>query len=610
MKGIRKNIHRGIELFLPLAAVLLGMLVMALQKPLVLQAGSTVPMPQSFRGEYSYDRVNWQPLEADSDLSARNPEIYLRGHFTQDIPEQARLYYFSEHIGTEIFLNGELFFTDNVMELEQYRIPLQPAVCSREWNFYYFDEGVPADVPVEIHLKNYHSFGNKNAYRDYLDTLHCTPNEDEFMAKNLESASQPYNVVGIIFVFAGVLLLCSAAVSFFLRFPVEIAIIQTGLLAVFAGGCFLMDTVDLNFRSENHILNTCGWQICVMYSVYLLGIMTRDSLSGKRKQAAVCVTAVSAAVDTGMILLALTGRVLMYDTLGFWVMLQWICCPVLVFCCAGELIGGNRKKTIDLAVFLLIFVCVLLDCMGVRDSIYSRTPITKAALILVFLLKGIQFIRIMIRNFSASIRANTLEKELEESRIALMISQIQPHFIFNVLGTIRGLCREDPEQAWHALGDFSSYLRGNMNALSNKKSVPFREELAHVETYLRLEQMRMGERLNVVYEIREKDFSIPPLILQPLVENAVKHGLFYKAEGGTVVIRSLREDRRILLAVEDDGIGFVKAEQEADFEQHAHHGLESVRSRVEKMLGGTLRIESDPDHGSKVTLEFPADTHW
>ena len=148
-----------------------------------------------------------------------------------------------------------------------------------------------------------------------------------------------------------------------------------------------------------------------------------------------------------------------------------------------------------------------------------------------------------------------------------------------------------------------------MNALTNEKFIPFERELAHVEAYIRLEQMRMGEKLNVVYDIREKEFSLPPLMLQPLVENAVKHGLFYKANGGRIIIRSGQMDGNIILSVQDDGVGFDAAAKEADFDQREHHGLCNVRSRAEKMLGGSLRIESHPEQGSTVTLEFPADNH-
>ena len=230
-------------------------------------------------------------------------------------------------------------------------------------------------------------------------------------------------------------------------------------------------------------------------------------------------------------------------------------------------------------------------------------------MILLFGLKLIQFTNNIVVNFRASSLAHKLEKELEESRIAIMLSQIQPHFIFNVLGTIRGLCRDNPQQAWYGLGDFASYLRANMNALTNEKSIPFEKELAHVEAYIRLEQMRMGDNLNVVYDIQEKNFSIPPLMLQPLVENAVKHGLFYKAGGGTITVRANRIDGKIVLSVEDDGIGFDAVVKDSDFDQHEHHGLANVRSRVEKMLGGSLQIDSHPDRGSIVTLEFPFDNY-
>ena len=148
-----------------------------------------------------------------------------------------------------------------------------------------------------------------------------------------------------------------------------------------------------------------------------------------------------------------------------------------------------------------------------------------------------------------------------------------------------------------------------MNALSNEKSIPFERELAHVEAYIRLEQMRMGEKLNVVYDIQEKEFSLPPLMLQPLVENAVKHGLFYKANGGTVIIRSRQMNGKIVLSVQDDGVGFEATAKEADFDHREHHGLHNVRSRVEKMLGGSLRIDSYSELGTTVTLEFPVENH-
>ena len=607
MKDIRKRYHRYIALLLPLAAILLGILIMGLRRPISVQASMPIPMPQSFLGEYSYDGANWYPLEADTDLSARNQDLYLRGHFEREIPEGTRLYFFGDHIGSGIFVDGQLLGQDILLEIEQYGIGVQPSMCSREWKFHYFPEDVPTDALIEIHIRNPHRFGNKNAYNDFLETLCCTPNEQEILANSLVSAAQPYNVIGLILAIAGVLLMCAAVVSAVLRFPVDIDLVQTGLLAAFVGGCFLLDAVDISFRSENHIVNTYGWQICILYSVYLMGNMAKDLLDGKRKQVAAWIMAISGLVDVALILASFGGVVLMYDTLFFWVILQWICCPVLILCCVGELFFGNKKYAMEQTVFLLVFGCVLLDSVGILSSVSSRTVMTKAAVLLLFLLKLVRFVMRMIANFKASSRVTKLEKELEENRIAMLLSQIQPHFIFNVLGTIRGLCRENPEQAWQGLGDFSAYLRTNMHALTNTKDIPFEMELAHVETYLRLEKMRLGEKLNVVFDIQEKEFFLPPLLLQPLVENAVKHGLFCKTEGGTVTIRSERKGDNILLSVQDDGIGFEAAARKADFAQRQHYGLENVRSRVEKMLGGALRIQSHPEGGSTVTLEFTMD---
>ena len=609
MKAIRKTFRRNAVLLLPLVAVLLGMLIMRLQAPISVQAAMAIPMPQSFLGEYSYDGVNWHSLDAGGNLSAKNGDLYLRGHFERTVPENTRLYFYSDHIGSEIFVDGELLEQDVILEVEQYGIGVQPSMCSREWKYHYFPEEVPEDKLIEIHIRNPHTFGNENAYQYFLESLCCTPNEQEFLAKNLIGAGQPYNVIGIILISVGALLLCSALVSVFMRLHVGTAVLQTGLLATFTGGYFLFDTVDWSFRCGDHIVNTYGWQIFVMYSVYLLGIMVKDLLEGKRKKAAHYLTALSAAVNVAVILLSFSGVLLVYDTLRFWVMLQAVNCPVLILCCAGELFSGRKKNTVDLLVFLAIFLCILLDCTGFMASMYSTAPMTKVAVIALFLLKLIQFARSVLLNSRASARANKLEKELEESRITIMLSQIRPHFIFNVLGTIRGLCREDPEQAWRCLGDFSAYLRANMNALTNENFIPFAMELSHVETYLRLEQMRMGEKLNVVYDIQEKDFLIPPLLLQPLVENAVKHGIFYKADSGTVTIRSVRNGHRIVLSVQDDGIGFDAAARQDEFHQHEHHGLTNVRSRVERMLSGTLRIDSHPEHGSTVILEFPVDDH-
>jgi len=149
-----------------------------------------------------------------------------------------------------------------------------------------------------------------------------------------------------------------------------------------------------------------------------------------------------------------------------------------------------------------------------------------------------------------------LKRDLTENRISIMLSQIRPHFLFNSLTAIQELCLIDPETASEAMGEFSHYLRGNIDSLSINKPVPFEKELHHVKMYLSLEKRRFSKKLNVVYDVLTSDFFLPALTLQPVVENAVRHGVVKRNEGGTVTIRSEKTETGIIITVTDDGAGF------------------------------------------------------
>lgn len=605
MRNHFEKFQNRLDILLPLLALFIGILAMCFTKPTVLQAAAPVPMPQSFLGEYSYDNENWHPLTDTAELSALEGDLYLRGHWERAIPARSRLNYFGNHIGAALYVDGQPYSIDLLLQLEQYGLQLQPAMCGRGWHFWYFEDGIPENTQIHIQLQNPHRYGNESAYRDFLSTLSCTANDPDFLTGSLSGHSRPYLIIGIILVIAAILQLGSALTGVILQAPIGMRVFQIGLLTGFAGGFFIFDTIGLTFWSESNILNTYGRQICWMYAVYLLGILAKSVFQGKRKKVSAIALAVCAAVNAAIIVLSFTGAVLIYDTQFCWIVMQQFLCPVLICCCAAELFREKAADKPMLLLLLLLFVCILLDTTGIASSIYSSFTLTKGMLIVFLVYIFFRSARKIILNHSASVRAQKMEKELEESRIAIMLSQIQPHFIFNALGTIRGLCREDPEQAWKALGDFSTYLRGNMNALTSAKSIPFSTELRHIETYLRLEKMRLGDRLSIAYDIQETDFLLPPLTLQPLVENAVKHGIFYKEGNGLVTIHSRREGQKIVISVHDDGVGFDSAKPAPAFELHAHLGLSNVQSRVEKILGGTLQIDSVPNGGTTVTVTFP-----
>lgn len=199
------------------------------------------------------------------------------------------------------------------------------------------------------------------------------------------------------------------------------------------------------------------------------------------------------------------------------------------------------------------------------------------------------------------------ELELAKLRESMLLSQIRPHFLYNVLTTIQALCMKDPERAREALGDFSKFLRGNMGSLSSQTPIPFSRELEHVRHYLNLEKLRYEEKLRIEYEITYEDFFLPALTLQPIVENAVKHGIGGKENGDTIRIRTEKTTEGIRVLVEDDGVGFSEEELHSHRkdEKRSHIGMENVRQRVADMVGGTLRTESTPGVGTRVTVLLP-----
>lgn len=198
-----------------------------------------------------------------------------------------------------------------------------------------------------------------------------------------------------------------------------------------------------------------------------------------------------------------------------------------------------------------------------------------------------------------------LQKELElnESQVRIMLSQIQPHFLYNSLLGIKQLCDTEPKLASEALEHFSYYLRGNLYSISDLRLIPFEKEMEHVQDYLYLEKMRFGKRLNIEWNINFMDFMLPPLTLQPIVENAVRHGITKKDEDGLLTICCTESKNEIHITVKDNGVGF---DQNAPLDQsRSHVGIENVRKRVEVQCGGSLNIQSKVGVGTEVVITLP-----
>ncbi len=194
------------------------------------------------------------------------------------------------------------------------------------------------------------------------------------------------------------------------------------------------------------------------------------------------------------------------------------------------------------------------------------------------------------------------EKFMMKNRMELMISQIQPHFLYNALSAMIMLCDEQPEKVKPLLADFSKYLRTNLDSVKQKALVPFEKELEHVNIYLKFEKIRFENKIHIDYDIRALDFMIPSLSIQPIVENAVRHGICKKDEGGTVKISTKQVGNAIIIKISDDGTGFNTDNLQTS---ESMLGLENIRQGLQRNVGGQLDIQSQIGKGTTVTITVP-----
>lgn len=190
--------------------------------------------------------------------------------------------------------------------------------------------------------------------------------------------------------------------------------------------------------------------------------------------------------------------------------------------------------------------------------------------------------------------------EIANQRANVMVLQMRPHFIYNTMTSIYCLCKQNPEKARQVTMDFTNYLRRNFNAVASAAPIPFSSELEHTSAYLAVEQAQYEDSLFVDYDTPHIQFRVPPLTLQPIVENAVKHGRDPYAGAFHISIRTRKTDSGSEIVVEDDGRGLDGAEN-----SEPHTALNNIRQRLEIMCGGTLQIEPCEPCGTRVTVFVP-----
>lgn len=337
----------------------------------------------------------------------------------------------------------------------------------------------------------------------------------------------------------------------------------------------------------------CGFPLLILYNIYLISYIKEDKQELKRY--AILVGGLCA----DGILLVVLSCFTAHDPVNPWLLNDhpwffffFLAMPISV---SIGIIFSFRKMLTNRKALAFLFYELFVACTVVVDILFKS--ISFGYIAVAYSLHQI-YITLQIEY------EKTQEEQLARQRISMMLSQIQPHFLYNVLTGIRALCRIDARKAETALTDFTIFLRGNLNSLQNKNCIPFLQELEHTMHYINLEKMRFGEDLQVTCLTPVTDFSIPPLTLEPIVENAVRHGIIKRKGGGTILLRTEETAHEYLIYVIDNGTGFDVSSLSL-LNSNEHIGIQNVQERLKRTVGGSLIITSKPHTGTTVQIIIP-----
>ncbi len=253
----------------------------------------------------------------------------------------------------------------------------------------------------------------------------------------------------------------------------------------------------------------------------------------------------------------------------------------------------SKRTFIGLMIYLLPMTLSLCVHMFIEVEVYVVLCMALFALVM--------FGLILSDNIDQFTRQ---QREIATQRADIMVLQMRPHFISNTMMGIYYLCDLDPQKAKQVTLDFTTYLRKNFAAIASEKPVPFSDELEHTRAYLAVEQAQFEDTLFVSFDTPHTLFRVPPLTLQPIVENAVKHGMRSSSEPIHISVVTRQTPTASEIIVEDDGAGFDPAK-----DNEPHIALNNIRQRLEMMCKGKLTISQREGGGTSVKVTIPEANH-
>ena len=608
MKYIKQNLKKKIfiGICISLLAIVLCFFVYT-GRDYGSQAMNALYLSAEFQGEYKVADGDWQPYIKGEHIPANKGDVTLKGHFQLFVPttgeivgnaeEGTVLAFYFNHIGGEVSAGGDDFRPFDA----EYAL-IGEDLCGKMYIGY---ECKGADE-ITIKLKNPHKFGNAGAVDDFLNNL-STYGGTDFERDTLNRGSA-HRILGIALILFAFMLLGTAIFSMLIHIKGSSNLWLVGFGIFSAGIYFLFKAHGVMFFSEIIKFNTRMVAGSMMLYMLAITAIIAGWLQGGTEKVGISLAVLALFSISACMIAPTVTDIKFYDTLPVWSVVQSVICIVMIVLLALHFAKGDKNEKMLCAFGILPMLSFVLDSFGTGFGLWQGGLISEIVFILIFAFSLVVLLKVVPQNLNATIRARELEAEkmilnakLTESRIATMISQIQPHFIYNTLGTIEQLCITEPKEASKLVRNFSLYLRGNFSELDNVKPIRFSQEMNHVKHYTDIEQVRFPD-MTIQYDLRSVEFLLPALSVQPLVENAIKHGLMGLEEGGIVTISAYETKESYVVEVTDDGVGF---DMNAGYDETKHVGIKNIRGRIEAMCGGSLTIESKIGSGTKATIKIP-----
>lgn len=374
------------------------------------------------------------------------------------------------------------------------------------------------------------------------------------------------------------------------------------LASIFLSGFFVFESKILPIFAHGYLSNI-SYVSLILYNIFVVLFMKIESKKKSDQIYALILLIINISHLLISCLLQVFNVVDLFETLFISLLLVIINLFFFVYMKVSKFINCKKNNTLRTINYYETITAILLFLAELTVMIvnYKNTNL--------YLISASLFIVIVYVKYSMSLNEVVLsakksveyESELKETKNYLINSQMKSHFVFNTLGAIRTMIVSHPKMAYDMTTDFTKYLRANISNTTSTDLISFEQELDHIKAYLNIELKRFQNRLKVKYDINVTDFKIPPLSVEPLVENAVKHGVCKKIKGGTVNIITKENNEYIYIIIEDDGAGFdVDTLEEAG--KNGHVGLRYIKTRLKQLADADFEIVSKVKEGTKATI--------